>query len=141
MGIVRLSRLSWPVVRAALTLYEQGGWQALKPKARGKESGNGRMLTAEQEHVVRGIICDKRPEQMKMDFALWNRGAVSVLIEYDHAPTLARTHSILFPKPPRSICRVETSPCRINTYLYKWQLPYMLLLRHDFALTDLEVNA
>ncbi len=41
MRIVQLSGLSWPAVRAALTLFEQGGWNALKPKARGKESGTG----------------------------------------------------------------------------------------------------
>src|SRR5712692_9075875 len=81
MQIVQLSGLSWPAVKAALKLFEQGGWNALKPKARGKESGTGRALTPEQEHLIRGIICDKRPEQMKMDFALWNRGAVAVLIE------------------------------------------------------------
>ncbi|MFC3106712.1 IS630 family transposase [Undibacterium arcticum] len=81
MQIVQLSGLSWPAVRAALTLFEQGGWNALKPKARGKESGTGRALTREQEHRIRGIICDKRPEQVKMDFALWNRGAVTILIE------------------------------------------------------------
>src|SRR5712692_5838250 len=81
MQIVQLSGLSWPAVNAALKLFDQGGWNALKPKARGKESGTGRALTPEQEHLIRGIICDKRPEQMKMDFALWNRGAVAVLIE------------------------------------------------------------
>ena len=81
MQIVQLSGLSWPAVKAALKLFEEGGWNALKPKARGKESGNGRVLSQEQEQTIRGIICDKRPEQMKMDFALWNRGAVAVLIE------------------------------------------------------------
>jgi transposase len=30
---------------------------------------------------IRQIICDKRPEQLKMDFALWNRAAVMQLIE------------------------------------------------------------
>ena len=29
------------------------------------------------------LICDKRPEQLKMDFALWNRGAISQLIEQE----------------------------------------------------------
>jgi transposase len=81
MQIVEMSGLSWPAVRAAWTLFEQGGWNALKPKARGKASGNGRVLTPEQEHAIRGIICDKRPERMKLDFALWNRGAVAILIE------------------------------------------------------------
>ncbi len=29
------------------------------------------------------LICDKRPEQLKMDFALWNRGAIRQLIEQE----------------------------------------------------------
>ncbi len=30
---------------------------------------------------MRHTICDKRPEQLKMEFALWSRGAVMQLIE------------------------------------------------------------
>ena len=53
----------------------------LETQGRGKQTGNGRVLTPEQEREIRTIICDKRPEQMKLDFALWNRGAVTLLIE------------------------------------------------------------
>ena len=38
MQIVELAGLSWSAVRAALTLFEQVGWGALKPKVLGKES-------------------------------------------------------------------------------------------------------
>jgi hypothetical protein len=48
---------------------------------RGKKPGGGRMLSEEQERAVQQIICDKRPEQLKMEFALWNRAAVMQLIE------------------------------------------------------------
>lgn len=81
MQVAELAGLSWPAARAALKLYEEGGWAALQPRARGKQTGNGRILTPEQEREIRTIICDKRPEQMKLDFALWNRGAVTILIE------------------------------------------------------------
>ena len=81
MQVAELAGLSWAAARAALKLYEEGGWAALKPRARGKQTGNGRVLTPEQEREIRTIICDKRPEQMKLDFALWNRGAVTILIE------------------------------------------------------------
>ena len=49
MQIVELTGLSWPAVRAALDLYEAGGMTALKPKPRGKKSGEGRSLTPDQE--------------------------------------------------------------------------------------------
>ena len=81
MKIVEATGLSWPAVRKALDLHEQGGMSALKPAARGKKPGAGRCLSADQEHEICRIICDSRPEQLKMDFALWSRAAVMLLIE------------------------------------------------------------
>lgn len=81
MQIVELTGLSWPAVRAALDLYEAGGMLALKPKGRGREQGSGRTLSPAQEDHIRQLIIDKRPEQLKMDFALWTRAAVGELIE------------------------------------------------------------
>lgn len=83
MAIVGMTGLSYPAVRKAIDLYEEGGYSALKPTPRGRVSGNGRMLTLEQEKAIRRIICDKRPEQLKMEFALWNRAAVMQLIEQE----------------------------------------------------------
>jgi len=76
-------------VRLAIDLYEEGGYAALKPTARGRTLGDGRTLTAEQEAVIRRTICDKRPEQLKMEFALWNRAAVMQLIERDYGIKLS----------------------------------------------------
>ncbi len=70
-------------------MYEEGGYAALKPTPRGRTSGEGRTLTAEQEEVIRRAICDKRPEQLKREFALWNRAAVMQLIERDFGVKLA----------------------------------------------------
>ena len=84
MQIVELTGLSWPAVRAAIDLYEAGGMAALKPKERGREPGVGRRLTAAQEDHIRKLIIDKRPEQLKMEFALWTRAAVGELIEREY---------------------------------------------------------
>jgi len=81
MKIVQLCGLSYPAVRRVIDLYEQGGMSAIKPAARGNALGTGRALSDEQERTIRQIICDKRPEQLKMEFALWNRAAVMQLIE------------------------------------------------------------
>lgn len=83
MQIVNLSGLSWPAVHTALDLYKQGGWRALKPRSPGRKPGTGRSLNEAQEARIKKLICDKRPEQMKMDFALWNRPAVMLLIEQE----------------------------------------------------------
>lgn len=81
MKITELTGLSWGAVNTALKLYEEGGAAALKPKTRGRKSGTGRTLTEEQELRIQKLICEKRPEQLKMDFALWTRGAVKELIQ------------------------------------------------------------
>ena len=72
--------LCWKAVRKAIDLYESGGVRALRPKKWGRPTGTSRTLTAEQEKQVRKDICDKRPGQMKMDFALWTREAMLVYI-------------------------------------------------------------
>jgi transposase len=81
MQIVALTGLSYPTVRKTIDLYAEGGWAAIQPAARGRRAGDGRLLSAEQEASVRRTICDKRPEQMKMEFALWTRGALMQFIE------------------------------------------------------------
>lgn len=84
MQIVEMSGLSYPTVRNTINLFEIGGWPAIKPAARGHKLGEGRRLTAEQEAAIRTTICDKRPEQMKMDFYLWSRAAVGELIRREY---------------------------------------------------------
>lgn len=88
MRIVELTNLSWPAVRTAIDLYEAGGMAAIEPAERGKKSGEGRSLTPDQETHIRKLICDKRPEQLKLDFALWTRAAVGELIARECAVTL-----------------------------------------------------
>lgn len=80
MAIKEQTGISWGAIRKAVDLYEAGGMQALKPKRRGRPKGALRTLTPEQEKQVQRDICDKRPEQLKMDFALWTREAVLVYI-------------------------------------------------------------
>src|SRR5574344_1220435 len=72
--------LCWQAIRNAIDLFEQHGAKGLKPGRRGRPSGKGRRLAEEQEKQIQKDICDKRPEQLKMDFALWTREAVLVYI-------------------------------------------------------------
>ena len=76
MQIVELTGLSWTAVNTALRLHGAGASATLKPGIRGKKPGSGRSLSPEQEQNIAQTICDKRPEQLKMDFALWNRPEV-----------------------------------------------------------------
>ena len=65
-----MSGLSYPAVRRVLDLFEQGGWPAIKPASRGRATGAARLLTPVQEAHIQKTICDKRPEQLQMDFFL-----------------------------------------------------------------------
>ena len=48
---------------------------------RGNKEGNGRTLTLPQENKIKKIMIEKYPDQLKFDFALWNRNAVKMLIK------------------------------------------------------------
>ena len=84
MQIVTMTGLSYPAVRATIDLFEEGGWSAIRPAFRGRARGDGRTLTPVQEETIQRIIIDKRPEQLKMNFFLWNRAAVGQLIEEEY---------------------------------------------------------
>lgn len=81
-------------------LYQKGGLEALKPKVRGRKHGEQRNLTAEQEAVVKKLLVDKTPDQLKLQFALWTRDAVRLVIKQEFSIDL----------PPRTI----------TDYLKRW---------------------
>lgn len=61
--------------------HEAAGAKALRDAPSGRKSGDGRLLDAAQEAMVRKLITDKTPDQLKMPYALWTRTAMSQLIE------------------------------------------------------------
>ena len=73
--------VSYPAVCTTIWRYKREGKQSLAPQRRGRRVGTGRALSQEQETRIRHLICKQRPEQLKMNFALWSRPAVIALIE------------------------------------------------------------
>lgn len=86
--IAREVGLSYSATCKIIDRYHVGGMAALAPRKRGRRSGDKRALTGEQEASLRQTICDKRPEQLKREFALWSRAAVRELIERECNVTL-----------------------------------------------------
>lgn len=80
--------LSYTAVSKTIARYEAHGAAGLAAQTRGRRKGEDRALTAEQEQALQRLICDKRPEQLKMDFALWSRAAVMQLIEREYGVVL-----------------------------------------------------
>lgn len=103
---VRISEevgLSYPAVCGIIKRYrasEDSSVNVLAPAKRGRREGESRALTEEQEVLIQRLIVEKRPEQMKMDFALWNRAAVMQLIE--------------------SECGIKLSVRGVGNYLKRW---------------------
>ena len=100
MRIVGMVGLSYPTVRNVIGLFAQGGWPTIRPAGRGREPGQGRLLSDEQERLIKRAIIDQRPEQLKLDFYLWGRSAVAQLIEQE--------------------CNLKLSERTVGKYLKRW---------------------
>lgn len=123
MQIVAMTGLSYPTVRRTIDLFEAGGWSAIRPAFRGRQRGDGRVLTAAQEQTIQRLIIDKRPEQLKMEFSLWSRAAVGQLIEQEFGIVLqVRTVGKYLARwgftPQKPIRRAyEQSPAAVQAWL------------------------
>jgi transposase len=61
--------------------HDEQGAKALHDTPGGRKFGEDRLLSAGQEKLAQKLIADKTPDQLKMPYALWTRGAVADLIE------------------------------------------------------------
>ena len=98
--IARDLGLSYSSVRMTVGRYKKDGPQGIQMGRRGRHQGSCRTLTAEQEERIRRLITDKRPEQLKLDFALWTRKAVMLLVERQ--------------------CRIKLPVRSVGEYLKRW---------------------
>jgi transposase len=63
------------VIRA-MQACERGGRKAVAVTPSGRPVSSGRQLTPEQENKIQQLIQDRRPDQLKLAYALWTRQAV-----------------------------------------------------------------
>lgn len=87
-AIAEQTGLSRQGVINILRRYAQEGARGLADKPRGRMPGEQRALLPAQEAAIRTLICEKTPDQLKLGFALWNRGAVRELIRRRYNVTL-----------------------------------------------------
>jgi transposase len=80
--------------------YVREGEQGLEDKPCGRRYGEDRALSVEQEREIRWLMVDKTPDELDMEFALWNRVAVMRLIEQRYG--------------------VKLTPQGVGLYLRRW---------------------
>ncbi len=51
--------------------YRSQGREGIISKKHGRKLGSGRALNTEQSQSIQRLIIDKRPDQLKMTYALW----------------------------------------------------------------------
>ncbi len=84
-----LCGMSRNTVNEAWQRYKAGGWKSIRVWKTGRPIGKGHILTSGQEKETQRLIRDRTPDQLKMSYALWNRQAVSELIQRRYDRKLA----------------------------------------------------
>ena len=79
--IVEATDLSKDTVYVTIRSYKKGGIKALRPKKRGRKTGEKRTLTPKQEREIFSLLVDKNPDQLKIKGCLWTRDSVKELIQ------------------------------------------------------------
>lgn len=88
VGEIALALSMGHVTVRAAKAAEQGGAKALAPRRTGRPVGSCRRLLPDQELHIQRLICQSRPEQLKLEFALWTGAAVMELVEREFGITL-----------------------------------------------------
>ena len=96
-----------------------GGWKALKAKKRGRPKGG--KLKGWQSAVIKNLIRDRCPDQLKMPFALWTREAVGQLIEREFG--------------------IKLSVWTVGRYLSRWGFTPQKPLKRAYEQNPKEVEA
>ncbi|MBQ5989955.1 MAG: IS630 family transposase [Oscillospiraceae bacterium] len=74
--IIEATSLSQDTVYVTIRKYKKGGMAALKPKSRGRKTGEKRSLTPKQEKEILSQLVDKNPDQLKLKGCMWTRDNV-----------------------------------------------------------------
>ncbi len=61
--------------------YSENGIKGIKPKHQGRNMGEKRILSLEQEKEIQNIIIDKNPDQLRLKGCMWTRNNIRDLIK------------------------------------------------------------
>jgi transposase len=118
--IARDLGLSYSSVRMIVDRYKKDGLRGIESGQRGRPTGSCRTLNKEQEERVQRLIQEKRPEQLKMEFALWTRAAVMILIERE--------------------CNIRIPVRSVGEYLKRWGFTPQKPIRRAYEQNPAAIN-
>ena len=72
--------LSTPTIISAYKAWQEGGWNAVLVRERGRKPGEGRTLSALQEQDIYVQVVSTQPEDHQLPFLLWQLEAMQQLI-------------------------------------------------------------
>lgn len=75
-----LTGLSTPTIISAHKAWQEGGWNAVLVRERGRKPGEGRTLSAMQEQDIYVQLVSSQPEDHELPFLLWQLDAMQQLI-------------------------------------------------------------
>ncbi len=87
--------LSSPTIIAAHKAWQNGGWQAVPIRERGRKMGEGRTLSAEQELEMYQTLVATAPEAHQLPYLLWQLEAMQALVRKQYRisiPDRTATH-------------------------------------------------
>lgn len=86
--IMEATDFSRDTVYSTISAYKKGGTNALRPKKRGRKTGEKRTLTPEQEKELVSLLVDHQPDQLKIKGCMWTRESVQELIQRKYGITM-----------------------------------------------------
>ena len=93
--VAQAAELSVPTVLSAMRAFEQGGWDAIAVRKRGRDEGSGKLLTpAREREVIQALAADHH--------TVWTEDAVKTLIASRYG--------------------IDIGPRTIGRYLEQWGL-------------------
>jgi len=75
-------------VRGWIQRFKEGGIDSLRVRKRGPKKGSGMQLNQQQQDKLKKLLVDNCPDQLKLNFCLWTREAVGLLITRETGLTL-----------------------------------------------------
>lgn len=102
-----------------MAIDRAGGLRALKLKRRGRRIGSGR-LSGKRAERIRALVVGKLPDQLKLPFYLWTRGAVARLIAREYG--------------------IKVSPVTVGRYLAAWGLSPQKPARRAYERNDAAIE-